>query len=411
MDWANEKFKAYDIIVYIPASEVKSDESIGAILMEYSGLSAETFKEVIGSNYSSLFIIDGFSSLVFNKSLMEFAADPTFNVLVTETSLVKTDDMGIGFDTICTVKGFQENDAKYFFGSIGAEAQLQAAQNVKVSLPSMFDPPLKNNPLLTIYMCHLIENNKLKETSSYDEGLSNELKESSTHDEGLSNELKESSTHDEGLSNELKESSTNDEGISICEVYFRLVKSFSPEGSSFRDFIKRAGKLAFDYLQLGKVLTDTNVSDVFPSEETAQVSEDEASSTVAASESTVGVTLSQADCLADPISSSLLESGLFVRRNGIISFAHSSLEIFLGALYLLLYLEDSELDDNGECLCRLLGDGCPKNILMSNSLFFYFCLVLHGNQSFFPLSKRDSIRKILSLYIRDQIDLVAVGFS
>ena len=273
VDWANEKFKAYDIIVYIPASEVKSDESIGAILMEYSGLSAGTFKEVIDSNYSSLFIIDGFSSLVFNKSLMEFAADPTFNVLVTETSLVKTDDMGIGFDTICTVKGFQENDAKYFFGSIGAEAQLQAAQNVKVSLPSMFDPPLKNNPRLTIYMCHLIENNKLKETSSYDEGLSNELKESSTHDEGLSNELKESSTHDEGLSNELKESSTHDEGISnelketsahdeglsnelketsahdeglsICEVYFRLVKSLSTEGSSFRDFIKRAGKLAF----------------------------------------------------------------------------------------------------------------------------------------------------------------------
>ena len=312
VDWANEKFTAYDIIVYIPASEVTPNESIEAILIKHSGLSAETLQKVIGSNYSSLFIIDGFSSLCFNKSLMEFAADPTFNVLVTETSLVKIDDMGIGFDTICRLMGFQEYDAKDFFGSIGAEAQLQATQNVMVSLPSMFDPPLKNNPLLTMFMCHLIENNKLKESSGHDEGPSNELKKTSAHDEGLS----------------------------ICEIHFRLVKSLSPEGSSFWDFIKRACKLAFDHLQLGKVLTDTNVSDVFPSKETAQVSEDEVSSTVAASESTAGVTLSQADCLADPISSSLLESGLFVRHNGIISFAHSSLGIFLGALYLLLYLEE-----------------------------------------------------------------------
>ena len=396
VDWANEKFTAYDIIVYIPASEVTPNESIGAILIKHSGLSAETLQKVIGSNYSSLFIIDGFSSLCFNKSLMEFAADPTFNILVTESSLVKIDDMGIGFDTICRVMGFQENDAKDFFGSIGAEAQLQATQNVMVSLPSMFDPPLKNSPLLTIFMCHLIENNKLKESSAHDEGPSNELKKTLAHDEGPSNELKKTSAHDEGLS--------------ICEIHFRLVKSLSPEGSSFWDFIKRAGKLAFDHLQLGKVLTDTNVSDVFPSEETAQVSEDEVSSTVAASESTVGVTLSQADCLADPISSSLLESGLFVRHNGIISFAHSSLGIFLGALYLLLYLEDCELDESCECLRRLLRDRFPRNILMSNSLFFYFCSVLHGNQSFFPLSKRDTIRKTLSLYIRDQIDLVQLDF-
>ena len=209
----------------------------------------------------------------------------------------------------------------------------------------MFDPPLKSNPLLTIFMSHLLENNQLKE----------------------------------GL--------VHDEDISICEVYFRLVKWLSPEGSSFRDFIKRAGKLAFDYLQLGEVLTISNVCDAFPSEEI----------------------LSQADCLTDPISSSLLQSGLFVRHNGIISFAHSSLGIFLGALYLLLYLEDCELDESCECLRRLLGDRFPKNILMSNSLF-YFCLVLHGNQSFFPLSKRNSIRKILSLYIRDQIDLVQLDF-
>ena len=134
---------------------------------------------------------------------MEFAADPTFNVLVTETSLVKIDDTGIGFDTICTVKRFQGNDANDFFGSIGAEAQLRAAQNIKVSLPSMFDPPMKSNPLLTIFMCHLIENNKMKESSVHDEGLS------------------------------------------ICEIHFRLVKSLSLEGSSFWDFIKRAGQLAF----------------------------------------------------------------------------------------------------------------------------------------------------------------------
>ena len=107
MDLANEKFTAYDIIVYIPASEVKPDESIGAILIKHSGLSPEILEKVmVPINYSSLFIIDGFSSLCFNKCLMEFAADPAIDVLVTETSLVKIDDMGIGFDTICRVMGF-----------------------------------------------------------------------------------------------------------------------------------------------------------------------------------------------------------------------------------------------------------------------------------------------------------------
>ena len=318
VDWVNEEFTTYDIVIYIPVSMVKPKESVRTILTEHTGMSDETLQEVLRGN--SLFIIDDLCTLNYNKNLMKLVADPAINVLVTDTSSVRIDDMGINFDTICTVKGFQD-------------PKLQAVQGVEVSLPSVFEPLLQSNPLLAIVTSYLIEKKQLKNTSAND-----------------------------------------DESISLSEVYFRLVKCLIPDNIGFRDFIKYAGKVAFDYLQFGKVLTDPDISSNFNNapQNSAQVEE----------------TPSNPDCLSDPLSNPLLRSGLFVRhRKGIITVAHSSLGVFLGALYYILYLEESELDESGE-------------------LFFYFCIELLRNQSYFPLLKGESIHRILRLHVRGRIDVV-----
>ena len=124
--------------------------------------------------------------------------------------------------------------------------------------------------------------------------------------------------------------------------------------------MKTVGKIAFDVLQPGKVYTKAEVSDP-----------------------------------------SILVKGLLVEsKNSLASFAHSSLQIFLASLYLVLEL------DQGLTIETLLGKNCLKPVFMINSLFLYFCLSLLGENPFVNLRNIKVVRLELKKYIVGRINSV-----
>ena len=63
--------------------------------------------------------------------------------------------------------------------------------------------------------------------------------------------------------------------------------------------------------------------------------------------------------------------GLVVKGTGVDAlFPHGSMQIFLGALYLVLTLEA----EDGTTVESLIGSNCQRPALMTNSLFLYFLL-------------------------------------
>ena len=122
--------------------------------------------------------------------------------------------------------------------------------------------------------------------------------------------------------------------------------------------MKDVGRIAFDVLQTGKVYTKAEVSD-----------------------------------------SKILVKGLLVEsKTSLLSFAHSSLQIFFASLYLVLEL------DQGLSIETLLGKKCLKPVFMINSLFLYFCLSLLGENPFVNLRNIKIVRSELKKYILGRIN-------
>ena len=122
-------------------------------------------------------------------------------------------------------------------------------------------------------------------------------------------------------------------------------------------FLKRIGKLALDILRFGKVSTDADIPDV--------------------------------------------SCGFFVKsKASLVSFAHSSFQIFFAALYFLLMLDD------GSTVESLLGADCQRPVFMVNSMFLYFCLSPLADEHFLPMKNAQNIGVRLQTYILERIDCV-----
>ena len=148
--------------------------------------------------------------------------------------------------------------------------------------------------------------------------------------------------------------------LSIFTVYARTVLRLlgSVDFESQRNLVKDVGRIAFDVLQTGKVYTKAEVSD-----------------------------------------SKILVKGLLVEsKTSLVSFAHSSLQIFFASLHFVLKL------DQGLSIETLLGKNCLKPIFMINSLFLYFCLSLLGENPFVNLRYIKIIRLELKKYILGRIN-------
>ena len=157
--------------------------------------------------------------------------------------------------------------------------------------------------------------------------------------------------------------STSADAITLCEIYFQLVKflSKSLEADKFLTVLKQIGKLALDTWQNGTVLKSSDI----------------------------------------PIN--WYDIGLVVKgTGGDALFPHGSMQIFLGALYLVLTLEA----EDGTTVESLIGSNCQRPALMTNSLFLHFCLTLVGDQKYVVLTKGEAIKTKLKEFVRDQIDMV-----
>ena len=132
--------------------------------------------------------------------------------------------------------------------------------------------------------------------------------------------------------------------------------------------MKTVGKIAFNVLQSGKVYTKAEVSD-----------------------------------------SNILVKGLLVESNNlVVSFAHSSRQIFLASLFLVLEMDQSF------CLEMLMGKHCLNIVFLNTSLFLYFCLSLLDKNELVKLRNMNNVRFKLKKYVlcrinSSQLDLQSIA--
>ena len=148
--------------------------------------------------------------------------------------------------------------------------------------------------------------------------------------------------------------------LSIFTVYAKTVLRLlgSVDFESQRNLVKAVGRIAFDVLQSGKVYTKAEVSD-----------------------------------------SKILVKGLLVEsKTSLISFAHSSLQMFLASLYLVLEL------DQGLSIETLLGKKLSEASIYDKFTVLYFCLSLLGENPFVNLRNIKIVRLELKKYILGRIN-------
>ena len=104
-------------------------------------------------------------------------------------------------------------------------------------------------------------------------------------------------------------------------------------------------------------------------------------------------------------SNKLVKSLLVESKNSLVSFAHSSLQIFLSSLYLVLEL------DQGINMDVLLGKNCLNPVFMINSLFLYFCLSLLSKNEFVKIRNMDNVRFELKKYVLGRINSVQLRLT
>ena len=103
---------------------------------------------------------------------------------------------------------------------------------------------------------------------------------------------------------------------------------------------------------------------------------------------------------------SILDGNILSRKaNGTVTFPHSTMEIFLAALYFILML------DAGQSVEDLLGSNSTQPVLFMNHLFLYFCLSMVNTDSILPLSNRQAIYHSLCEYSLSYIDHVQLDLT
>ena len=145
--------------------------------------------------------------------------------------------------------------------------------------------------------------------------------------------------------------------ISLCEVYFRLLQ-FLCRTDFFEDFTKQIGKIAQQKLQCDNPQT-------------------------------------QEDVPSDYFDTDILTS----EKNNTLSFAHSPIEIFMGALHFVEDLAEIRLEDS------------PIPVFLVNPLFLYFCLALLSDQNFVTVPNKAASTQKLKVFALNKIDLAQLDFQ
>ena len=159
----------------------------------------------------------------------------------------------------------------------------------------------------------------------------------------------------------------NESHVNLSSPYVIYVQTCQWRTRSFDtstrlSFLRRIGKLALDILRFGKVSEDSSIPDD--------------------------------------------SCGFFVKsKASLVSFVHSSFQVFFAALYFLLMLDD------GSTVELLLGTDCQRPVFMANSMFLYFCLSLLRDEHFLPLKNAQNVGVRLQNYILERIDCVQLELS
>ena len=157
--------------------------------------------------------------------------------------------------------------------------------------------------------------------------------------------------------------SSNDkkDAVSLCDLCLRLVMFLSKKSAdAICESVRSFGRIVLESLQYGRLVS-------------YQVN--------------------------DP----LLQKVLHHNQCGSVTFVHSSLQFFLGALYFLLKIDD------GNNIDMMLGQNCT--ILMMNPLFLYFCLSLLKNQTDHILLNREKVDRALRSFMARKMNSVQVDLT
>ena len=193
-DWAEDKFKLYDVVFYIDAN-INPGEAFGNMLMEQSGLTQLEIRHLFKhKSETCLIVLDGYDSSSSSESILGVIKQENVNMVVT-CSIVESKDTEEHFDTVSSLQGFLGEQRKQFLSC-----------DLKVSVPQPFTTqPEESKPMLTVFI-HILSSNNMLEGKT--------------------------------------------ESISLCEVYFKMVRLLctSQDDNEFLQLIKVLGKLASDDL-------------------------------------------------------------------------------------------------------------------------------------------------------------------
>ena len=148
--------------------------------------------------------------------------------------------------------------------------------------------------------------------------------------------------------------------LNLCEIFLKLVMYLCKHNSeTFCDYMRPLGRMAFESLQHGKKLSNQGVE-----------------------------------------IDSFLQSGMLVSHSAGVTFVHRTLELFLGALYFIVMIND------GNSMDKVLGQDCINPMFMTNRLFLYFCLSLLKSQTELVLSQKENIYEELKGFVVNKIGYV-----
>ena len=145
--------------------------------------------------------------------------------------------------------------------------------------------------------------------------------------------------------------------LNLCEIFLKLVMHLCKHSSeTFCDYMQPLGRMAFESLQHGTKLSNQRVE-----------------------------------------IDSIPHSGMFVSHSAGVAFVHRTLELFLGALYFIVMIND------GNSIDKVLDQDCINPMFMTNPLFLYFCLSLLKSQTDLVLSHKENVYEELKGFVVNKI--------
>ena len=326
-DWATKSFDTFLLVIYVSLNLVDPTDTIEKIITDQikwkkTYVSNNILSDILKDQGSKcLLVLDQADSPASKMNLnisniLRGLESRKCNVLFTCRSFPAREHI----PTACKIQAFDRKAVDSFVEKVIHEDRLQRViSDFQMNVPMIFSESKLTNPMLLTFTCILAKHNRLQ----------------------------------------VRKGST----FTLCKIYMQLTKFLLKTKSKdgFVDRTLRAGKVAFECLQSGK------------------------------------------------LSSELFESGselgpFCVRRPiQFPSFPHITLQIFLGALYVVVTL------GFGECIQTLIGDNCTEPVFVQNSLFLYFCFELCHEplfSSFLKRKHRTKAHREIGKYFLTRMDAV-----